>query len=233
MAFRWQLYGKGYVLRPDAGIGLYLYSGLDYAEYYSQFPSHNTVCVDGISSYPVMKALIPSICYPVFRHLPQLRRQRINSLPLTYSDDYFREPESHADQTRMMSIVTTGPETGYYVDIFRSRKERGGDKMHDYFYHNLGQEMTLTAADGTDCTCSLPKNWLLPVRIWEPYSYLFDKKCARTAKDVKAVFTIRMPDKDDIRMNMWMKGEKGRHGVFRSQPYDRRSEPYAGHALQY
>lgn len=42
-----ELYGKGYVLGPDAGIGLYLYSGLDYAEYYSQFPSHNTVCVDG------------------------------------------------------------------------------------------------------------------------------------------------------------------------------------------
>lgn len=51
-----ELYGKGYVLGPDAGIGLYLYSGLDYAEYYSQFPSHNTVCVDGISSYPVMKS---------------------------------------------------------------------------------------------------------------------------------------------------------------------------------
>lgn len=45
-----ELYGKGYVLGPDAGIGLFLYSGLDYAEYYSQFPSHNTVCVDGISS---------------------------------------------------------------------------------------------------------------------------------------------------------------------------------------
>ena len=30
-----------------------------------------------------------------------------------------------------MSIVTTGPDTGYYVDVFRSRKERGGDKMHD------------------------------------------------------------------------------------------------------
>ena len=41
-----ELYGKGYVLGPDAGIGLFLYSGLDYAEYYSQFPSHNTVCVD-------------------------------------------------------------------------------------------------------------------------------------------------------------------------------------------
>ena len=32
-----ELYGKGYVLGPDAGIGLFLYSGLDYAEYYSQF----------------------------------------------------------------------------------------------------------------------------------------------------------------------------------------------------
>ena len=47
----------------------------------------------------------------------------------------------------MMSIVTTGPDTGYYVDVFRSRKERGGDKMHDYFYHNLGQSMTLTATE--------------------------------------------------------------------------------------
>ena len=28
-----ELYGKGYVLGPDAGIGLFLYSGLDYAEY--------------------------------------------------------------------------------------------------------------------------------------------------------------------------------------------------------
>ena len=47
----------------------------------------------------------------------------------------------------MMSIVTTGAETGYYVDVFRSRKEKGGDKMHDYFYHNLGQTLTLTASD--------------------------------------------------------------------------------------
>ena len=30
-----ELYGKGYVLGPDAGIGLFLYSGLDYAEYLS------------------------------------------------------------------------------------------------------------------------------------------------------------------------------------------------------
>ena len=40
-------------------------------------------------------------------------RDRFTSV--TYSNVYFREPESRADQTRMMSIVTTGPDTGYYV----------------------------------------------------------------------------------------------------------------------
>ena len=68
-----ELYGKGYVLGPDAGIGKTLYQGLDYLEYYSQFPSHNTVCVDGISSYPVMKSnhsfTIPSSCVPCILRL--------------------------------------------------------------------------------------------------------------------------------------------------------------------
>ena len=135
-----ELYGKGYVLGPDAGIGLFLYSGLDYAEYYSQFPSHNTVCVDGISSYPVMKS---NHSFDLLSCFPASAEPGKAFTSVTYSNLYFREPESRADQTRMMSIVTTGAETGYYVDVFRSRKEKGGDKMHDYFYHNLGQTLTL------------------------------------------------------------------------------------------
>ena len=130
-----ELYGKGYVLGPDAGIGLFLYSGLDYAEYYSQFPSHNTVCVDGISSYPVMKS---NHSFDLLSCFPATAESGSGFTSVTYSNVAFREPESRADQTRMMSIVTTGPETGYYIDVFRSRKEQGGDKMHDYFYHNLG-----------------------------------------------------------------------------------------------
>jgi hypothetical protein len=46
-----ELYGKGYALAPDAGIGSG-YFALDYAEYYSQFTVYNTECVDGIPSYP-------------------------------------------------------------------------------------------------------------------------------------------------------------------------------------
>ena len=112
-----ELYGKGYVLGPDAGIGLFLYSGLDYAEYYSQFPSHNTVCVDGISSYPVMKS---NHSFDLLSCFPASAEPGKGFTSVTYSQVAFREPESRADQTRLMGIVTTGPETGYYVDVFLS-----------------------------------------------------------------------------------------------------------------
>ena len=202
-----ELYGKGYVLAPDAGIGLYLYSGLDYLEYYSQFPSHNTVCVDGISSYPVMKS---NHSFDLKSSFPVSSEPGKAFTSVTYSDVSFREPESRADQTRMMSIVTTGPETGYYVDIFRSRKERGGDKMHDYFYHNLGQTLTLTGTDGTDLNLQPTEELAFAGAHLYAYSYIYDKKSATTDKDIKATFTITMPDKDDISMNLWMKGETDR-----------------------
>ena len=204
-----ELYGKGYVLGPDAGIGLTLYSGLDYAEYYSQFPSHNTVCVDGISSYPVMKS---NHSFDLLSCFPASAEPGKAFTSVTYSNLYFREPESRADQTRMMSIVTTGAETGYYVDVFRSRKEKGGDKMHDYFYHNLGQTLTLTAADGSDLNLQPTEELAFAGAHLYAYSYLYDKKVAATNKDVKATFTIDMKDKDgdDIYMNLWMKGEPDR-----------------------
>lgn len=177
-----ELYGKGYVLGPDAGIGLFLYSGLDYAEYYSQFPSHNTVCVDGISSYPVMKS---NHSFDLLSCFPASAEPGKGFTSVTYSQVAFREPESRADQTRLMGIVTTGPETGYYVDVFRSRKERGGDKMHDYFYHNLGQAMTLTAADGTDLNLQPTEELAFAGAHIYAYSYLYDKKVATTGQDVK------------------------------------------------
>ena len=74
----------------------------------------------------------------------------------------------------MMSIVTTGPDTGYYADVFRSRKERGGDKMHDYFYHNLGQSMTLTAVDGTDMNLQPTEELAFAGADLYAYSYLYD-----------------------------------------------------------
>ncbi|WP_321332408.1 six-hairpin glycosidase [uncultured Bacteroides sp.] len=202
-----ELYGKGFVLGPDAGIGQSLYSGLDYLEYYGQFPAHNTVCVDGISGYPIMKsnhAFDLRGCYPA----PQEKEGIYKGI--SYSDVSFREPESRADQTRLMSIITTGPQTGYYVDIFRSRKERGGDKMHDYFYHNLGQSMKITAADGSDLNFQPTQELAFAGGHLYAYSYIYNKKSVVTNKDIKATFTIKKSDGDDVFMNMWMRGERDR-----------------------
>lgn len=228
-----ELYGKGYPLAPDAGIGLTLYSGLDYLEYYSQFPSHNTVCVDGISSYPVMKS---NHAFKV-RNLYPESGVKVPYQPVSYSEVYFREPESYSDQTRLNGIVNTSDSTGYYVDIFRSRKVEGGDKMHDYFYHNMGQVMTLKAADGTDLDLQPTQELAFAGAHLYAYSYIYDKKSAQTDKNIKAEYTINMPDKNDITMNMWMKGEKDREvfsalspmteGLSRikGMPYDIKKQP--------
>ncbi len=114
-----------------------LYSGLDYLEYYSQFPSHNTVCVDGISSYPVMKSNHAfRVNFYAFRHRYQRKE---NFIRCTYSEVFFREPESCADQTRLTSIVTTGPETGYMLTYSVAVKCRVETKCMIIFITILGR----------------------------------------------------------------------------------------------
>ena len=201
-----ELYGKGYTLAPDAGIGSG-YFALDYAEYYSQFPAHNSVCVDGISSYPVMKS---NHAFELKSSYPASTIRNNIYKGITYCDVYFREPESFADQTRMMSIVTTGTKTGYYVDIFRSHKVNGDDKMHDYFYHNLGQKMTVTDANGDSLNFKPTEELAFAGAHLYGYSYLYRKKSVVTNKDIKATFTMNKPDGDDVYMNMWMKGQLNR-----------------------
>jgi len=209
-----ELYGRGYVLGPDGGIGKHLYSGLDYSEYYSQFPAHNTVCVDGISSYPAMMsqhAFKLIAAFPNPQTTEETIRQGVDKyVPLTFSEVYFREPESMADQVRQNGIVTFGDGGGYYVDIFRSRKAEGGDKMHDYFYHNLGQTMTLTAADGNSLNLQPTEELAFAGGHLYAYSYIHDKRSSHTAKDVKAVFSTMLRDSSTIDMTLWMRGSEGR-----------------------
>lgn len=214
-----EFYGKGLTLGPDAGIGQSLYSGLDYLEYYSQFPSHNTVCVDGISSYPVMKS---NHAFKLLHSYPQPSTAEERNLAsenyfrgVCYTETYFREPESQADQTRLLSIVDTDG-GGYYVDIFRSRKHEGGDKMHDYFYHNLGQTMSVTAADGSPLDFAPSEELSFAGAHLYAYSYIYDQQMVQTDKNIRADFTVR-PDAggDDIRMTMWQQGMPGRK-IFRA-----------------
>lgn len=193
-----ELYGKGYVLGPDAGIGRSLYSGLDYSEYYSQYPAHNTVCVDGVSSYPVMMS----------QHAFDVQLLSSNQ-HASVSQVHFVEPETQAHQLRTNGIVTT-PQGGYYVDIFRSRRQNRRDKFHDYFYHNMGQHMTLTTSNGNTLNLQPTDQLAFAGGHLYAYSYIYNKVSASTDSDVKAIYTINWPDGRQVDMTMWMQGQPDR-----------------------
>lgn len=194
-----ELYGRGYVLGPDAGIGRTLYSGLDYSEYYAQFPAHNTVCVDGVSSYPVMMS----------QHAFEVEMLH-NESKATCSQVSFIEPETQAHQLRTNGIVVTDS-GGYYIDIFRSRRQDGKDKFHDYFYHNLGQTMNLTKTDGHSLELMPTDELAFAGGHLYAYSYIHHKVSVKTVLPVKAVFSMKWPEnKNNVDMTMWMGGSQER-----------------------
>ncbi|MGM9727927.1 MAG: heparinase II/III family protein [Prevotella sp.] len=189
-----ELYGKGFVLGPDAGIGRGLYSGQDYKEYYSQFPAHNTVCVNGISSYPVMMS---SHAFKVEASGSQDGN--------TFSQVSFKEPETQADQMRTNAIVKTSPTGGYYIDIFRSKTSPLGGlggAFHDYFYHNLGQTMSLTRADGSSLNLQPTDELAFAGGNLYAYSYIYNKESEKTTDNVRSTFSIT----NGPEMTMWFKG---------------------------
>lgn len=228
-----ELYGKGLTLGPDAGIGKSLYQGQDYIEYYSQFPSHNTVCVDGISSYPVMKS---NHSFNVNALYPPSASDYGDFSPLTFSEVDFTEPETNAAQRRVNAIIPIG-DGGYYLDIFRSRRNDSKDKFHDYFYHNLGQRMTLQSVDGDLLNTEKTEELSFAGAHLYAYSYIYDQKRSSGSEPVKATFTINMPDSTVTEMDMWFSGAEGRNvyqalspmteGLSRlkGMPYDIKSTP--------
>lgn len=193
-----ELYGKGYVMAPDLGRGSG-YSTPDYLEFYSQFPAHNTVCVDGVSSYPVMEshhAIELVGCHPALG--------ASSDEGISYGDFLFVEPETMSDQRRQVVMLNTRPGAGYYVDIFRSRRQDGRDRFHDYFYHNIGQEFFL------DTSLEPTEELAFAGACLYAYSYLWDKQMARTSDNVRGEFLMTCDDGSKAGMRMWMKGEQGR-----------------------
>lgn len=229
-----ELYGKGYVLGPDAGIGRTLYSGLDYLEYYSQMPAHNTVVVDGVSSYPVMMS---QHAFKVVASYPEVSKEQPASKKLsekklsiqkdselkdkiTYATVSFIEPETQAQQQRTTAIVKTSAKGGYYIDVFRSKKKEGGDKTHDYFYHNLGQEMkVMDATSGQPLDMKPTEELAFAGGHLYAYSYIYDKKSTEMQNSVKTQFVTKILDdkvveamdgQREITMTMWMKKDENR-----------------------
>ncbi|MEI6865249.1 six-hairpin glycosidase [Flavicella sp.] len=230
-----ELYGKGFVQGADPGKGSGYLQPL-YLEYYSQFPAHNTVMVDGVSSYTEM---LSNHAFDMIGAYPKSEQKEGFYTEITYSDVFFLEPETRSDQSRLVSIVKTGKTTGYYIDVFRSKKQRKGDKFHDYFYHNLGQSMQLSDAQGKELELTASEEMGFAGGYLYGLDYMWDKKSIRTNEDYQAEWKIDMPEgEDDVFMNLWMKGTEGRevfsiksppNKAFKNKgdlPYDVGKAPY-------
>jgi hypothetical protein len=192
--------------------------------------------VDGASSYTEM---LSYHAFDLLGEYPKSEQKEGYHTGITYSDVYFLEPETRSDQSRLVSIIKTDKTSGYYVDIFRSRKQKGGDKFHDYFYHNLGQTMEIS--DANNIPLELNKNEEMGFAGGHLYAfdYMWDKNSIRISEDYQVEWKIDMPEgEDDIFMNLWMKGTEGRE-VFSIKsppcksfkkggglPYDVNKKPY-------
>lgn len=213
-----ELYARGQRLAPDAGIGYSLYSGDDYKEWYSQFPAHNTVCVNGVSAYPVMMSHHP------FRIIANTETDMGHGATVQYSIVDMTEPETMSDQERLVAMVSMKDDNGagYFVDIFRSRQPNGGDRQfHDYFYHNMGQKMTSADRDGKLLDMKVTDELAFAGGHLGAYSYLFDKKSIKTGDDAVITYTVEPVTQDylnsiapehraPIVMTQYVKGEGDR-----------------------
>jgi len=230
-----ELYGKGIVQGADPGKGSGYFEP-SYLEYYSQYPAHNTVMVDGVSTYTEM---LSNHAFDLNNEYPKSEQKEGFFPDITFSDVYFLDPESRSDQSRLVSIIKTGGITGYYLDIFRSKKQRKGDRFHDYYYHNLGQSMQVMDSSGKPLNLTPNEDMGFFGGHLRALNYMWDRKSVRTSDDYQAQWKIDMPEgEDDVFMNLWMKGTEGRevfsiksppNKAFRKNhdlPYDVATAPY-------
>ncbi|MGQ1784621.1 MULTISPECIES: heparinase II/III domain-containing protein [unclassified Saccharicrinis] len=199
-----ELYANNYVLGPDMSKGP-SYWHTDHREYYSQFPAHNTVVVDGVSSYGRMRGYHP---FTLDNHFPIAGESKVDFDKVSFSNVSFMEPQTLSDQQRLTAMIKSPAGKGYIVDVFRSRKKDNSNQKHEYFYHNLGQSLVLF--DGNDQPLTLHATDELGTSHGDmiAYDYLTDKKEVVTPENINALFTLKSKGQADNLMKMWIKGAK-------------------------
>ncbi|CAN7305823.1 heparinase II/III family protein [Pseudoduganella sp. LjRoot289] len=197
-----ELYAQGLSLAPESGRGSG-YFQLDHKEYYAQFAAHNTVVVDGKSTYASMKSNHPLAVQAVY---PQPGTPAAGAFPLvTFSAVAFREPETDADQQRVMGTVRLDDKTGYFIDIFRSRRRDGADRYHDYIYHNLGQSMRFLTPSGEALAVAASSKLAFADNDLIGYDYWWDRKSLTSGGPLKAQFDLALPERS-VSMTAWLQG---------------------------
>ncbi len=208
-----ELYGKGYPLGIDKARGS-SYWHRDHGEYYDATVSHNTVLIDGVSSNGStrMRGHDLSEEHKMLSSFPKHNAKDANKpYAVSYVDNQYFEKGTKSNQRRLTGIVRTSAESGYYVDIFRSKRSEGGDKMHEYIYHNVGQSLTMFDAKGESIAMTQSSDLTSEGGRVKGYDYLTAKYESNHCGDFKATFDFQpRAESEHIFMDVWMQGNEDR-----------------------
>ncbi|MDR0756528.1 MAG: hypothetical protein LBF85_01620 [Tannerella sp.] len=197
-----ELYGKGLMIAPESSYGE-TYGTRDNQEYYARFPAHNTVAVDGISDYGMMRSDYP---YRLLACYPGHGERLLPFEKATFARVSMTEPRTDARQERLTGIVRTSETSAYVVDIFRSARNDRKDIKHEYFYHSIGQGIDIAGHDGREMTLVPTQELSSQAGDMKGYDYFSDKKAVSTADDFTALYRIGLQQSPDVSVRMWMKG---------------------------
>lgn len=199
-----ELYGRGYIQGADQLRGRD-YWGSDAHDYKANVAGHNTVSPNGKGASDDM----PQDIEVVYAD-PLVRDGKAPDIEISPCHNFldavnhFYTPEIEAEQRRMLSIVRTSPENGYYVDVFRSMVKDAPDNYHDYIYHNMGIGSEVYDGDGKPIEMSrIPLDSLSGLG----YSFFHTQGSLETSHDVQVDFNFGM---DNVHMRMFVLGEEGR-----------------------
>ncbi len=196
-----ELYGAGLILGADPGRGS-SYWQADHREYYSQPPAHNTVIVNGKSTYAIGRSQIGM----ELELVEPAGGEPAISPNIGFAQAVFRYANPAARQQRTLALVRTGGRSGFYFDVFRSRAESEANSFHDYLYHNIGQSLELGDAAGNPL--ALAGSELLGSQrgTLKGYDYFKNERSVDCAEDWHATFTAKISKGPNHNMTLWMPG---------------------------
>ena len=192
-----QIYGFGYALAPDAS-GYESYWSKD--QVYHQSPTGSNTILPGYTEGEVtVRAMEPRVNDGSF-----VNAQSLN--PYINIADM-----EAAEKRRVVAMIKTAPDKGYYVDIFRSDQAD-----NDYLFHNVGkalrfettagQLLPLTSVDRFETTYHRGYDWFKNLRR------------VSCTNDFKAIWEITSGEQP-MSMQMWMLGADGRELYSMEAPY--------------
>lgn len=216
-----ELFAKGMVIAPDAAAGVSYWSA-DHKEYYSRFPAHNTVIIDGRSNYTAMNSVHAFQLQSLY---PAPDASASTNGDYTFSAVTFTEPATDARQHRLTGTVRTSESAGYFVDIFRSARADQQDKKHEYFFHGQGQEIVLKDFKGNTLVSTSTDELSAEKGDLKGYDYFTHKKRVDFTGNFLAQFQLPTLANEDLRVNLWMKGNEERSIFTVQAPYSRAIHP--------